>query len=273
MTLSDMQAKQNDMTPEQAHAALLWLIEMGANEIVSEQPVNRFLSVANPAPPPATRVTPSALPSPARPKAAPAIRREATGGKAPNASLCNSVGEIISALLLLDECPLKRTASNLCFADGNLEAPVMVIGDVPGRDEDIEGKVFAGGNGLLLERMLKAIGLSLDNVSLFNFIPWRPPGNRAATEAEVAICQPYIQRAIELCGPSYILCLGQLPMQRLLGRSESLMSSRGKWFELRVATQKIPLLASFHPTYLTLQTAQKRLAWRDLLTFKEALDG
>jgi uracil-DNA glycosylase len=266
MTNSELQTKQNDMGPEQARAALTWLIEMGADEIISELPVNRFLAVAAiPA-----SVTPPPLPA-LRPVAKPALRQEAVIGPAPDPSACMSIGDIQNALLRLDECPLKRTASNLCFADGNLQAPVMIIGDVPGRDEDIAGKVFAGNNALLLGRMLGSIGLSFDTVSLFNFIPWRPPGNRAVTEAEVLMCQPYIVRAIEICAPKHILSFGQLPMQRLLGRSESLMASRGKWFAC--GERKIPLLASFHPSYLALQVAQKRLAWRDLLTFKEGLDG
>jgi uracil-DNA glycosylase len=254
MTNSDMQTKQNDMTPDQARAALAWLIEMGADEIVSEEPVNRFQAVLAPA---------AIVPPPPQP----AVKLAVPG----DASACLTIADIQNALLQLDDCPLKRTASNLCFAGGNLAAPIMLIGDVPGRDEDIEGKVFAGSQAVLLEKMLGAIDLSFDAVGLFNFIPWRPPGNRAVTEAEIAMCQPFIERAIELVAPKFILTFGQLPMQCLLGRKESLMASRGKWFAY--GSQKIPLLASFHPSYLTLQPAQKRLAWRDLLTFKEALDG
>ena len=149
----------------------------------------------------------------------------------------------------------------------------MVIGDVPGRDEDIEGKVFAGQNLLLLEKMLGAIGLSADSASFFNFIPWRPPGNRTPTDAEVQLCQPYIMRAIELCQPRFILCLGGHPAQRLSGKSAGLLSLRGKWFELAIGPRKIPVLASFHPSYLLKQPGQKRLAWRDLLLLKEALDA
>jgi uracil-DNA glycosylase len=262
MTNSDMPTLPNDMTPDQARAALAWLIEMGADEIVGEEPVNRFL--AAPAPPAAVAPT-------LRPVAKPVVRQEVTVGPAPNASACMSIEDIQNALMLLDDCPLKRTASNLCFTGGNARAPIMLIGDVPGRDEDIEGRVFAGTNALLLEKMLGAIGLSFDEVSLFNFIPWRPPGNRAVTDAEIAMCQPFIERAIALCAPKHILGFGQLPMQCLLGRRESLMASRGKFFEYGLS--KTPLLASFHPSYLTLQVAQKRLAWRDLLTFREALDG
>jgi uracil-DNA glycosylase len=246
-----MQTKQNDMSSQEARNALSWLIEMGADEIVGEEPVNRF----------------AAAPLPV------AVVEEAVAAPAPsNPASCVTLMDLKAALLQLD-CPLKKTASNLCFMGGNLEAPIMVIGDVPGRDEDIEGKVFAGQNGLLLERMLGAIGLSFDTVSLFNFIPWRPPGNRTVTESEIQMCQPFLLRAIELCRPKFVLCLGMHPAQRLSGRNEGLMALRGKWFELAVGFEKIPVLASFHPSYLNLQAAQKRLAWRDLLAFKEKLDA
>jgi uracil-DNA glycosylase len=267
MTNSDMPTPPSDMTPQQARAALSWLIDMGADEVICEEPVNRFLTVA-PAPVPVATPTPLVRPLPK-----PVMRKDIVEGPAPDASACMSIEEIHAALMRLDECPLKRTASNLCFSGGNNQASIMIIGDVPGRDEDIEGRVFAGQNALLLDKMLAAIGLSMDAVSLFNFIPWRPPGNRAVTEAEVQMCQPFMLRAIELCQPKHILSFGVLPMQRLLGRSESLITLRGKLFELTSGDRTIPFMASYHPSYLIQQPTQKRLAWRDLLTFKEALDG
>ena len=251
-----MQTKQNDMSPGDAQAALAWLIEMGADEIVGEAPVNRFAAAVAP---PVVAATVS--------MAAPAIAAPSS------ADACNSLAELQAALLALEDFPLKKTASNLCFADGNPQAQVMIIGDVPGRDEDIEGKVFAGQNLVLLERMLGAIGLSVASTSSFNFIPWRPPGNRTLTDAEIQICQPYVMRAIELCRPKFILCLGGHPAQRLSGKSDGLLSLRGKWFDLAIGPTKIPVLASFHPSYLLKQPGQKRLAWRDLLSFKEALDA
>ena len=249
-----MQTKQNDMSPHEALAALAWLIDMGADEIVGEVPVNRLL-----APPPVV--------------VAPVIKAEPAVPRPSSAESCKTLDELRSALLALEDFPLKKTASNLCFADGNLQADVMVIGDVPGRDEDIEGKVFAGQNLALLEKMLGAIGLSPAATSLLNFIPWRPPGNRTPTEAEIQLCQPYILRAIELCRPRFILCLGGQAAQRLSGKSEGLLSLRGKWFELKIGSLKIRVLPSFHPSYLLKQAGQKRLAWRDLLLFKEAIDA
>jgi uracil-DNA glycosylase family 4 len=250
-----MQTKQNDMSPGDAQAALSWLIEMGADEIVGEAPVNRFAVVVAP------------------PVVAAPVGKAAPAKTAPSTAEACTLDELQAALLALEDFPLKKTASNLCFADGDPMAQVMIIGDVPGRDEDIEGKVFAGQNLLLLEKMLGAIGLSVHSTSLFNFIPWRPPGNRTLTDAEILMFQPYIMRAIELYRPKFILCLGGHPAQRLSGKSDGLLSLRGKWFDLAIGAKKIPVLASFHPSYLLKQPGQKRLAWRDLLSFKEALDA
>jgi uracil-DNA glycosylase len=250
-----MQTGQNDMNAHEAQAALSWLIEMGADEIVGEAPVNRFLAAA-----PVVVAAPVNKVEPARPTPS-------------TAEACNTLEDLQAALLALENFPLKKTASNLCFAGGNPQAEVMIIGDVPGRDEDIEGKVFAGQNELLLEKMLAAIGLSSGGVSLLNLIPWRPPGNRTPTEAEIQLCQPFLLRAIELCGPKFILCLGGQSAQRLSGKSEGLLALRGKWFDLKTAKKKIPVLPSFHPSYLLKQASQKRLAWRDLLAFKEAIDA
>jgi uracil-DNA glycosylase family 4 len=252
-----MQTKQNDMNPGDAQAALAWLIEMGADEIVGETPVNRFAAAAIAPPMAAVPVS----------KAAPAVSAPSS------ADACNSLAELQAALLALEDFPLKKTASNLCFADGNPQSQVMIIGDVPGRNEDIEGKVFAGHNLVLLEKMLGAIGLSVAATSSFNFIPWRPPGNRTPTDAELQLCQPYILRAVALCQPKFILCLGGHPAQRLSGKNEGLLSLRGKWFDLTIGAKRIPVLPSFHPSYLLKQPGQKRLAWRDLLSFREALDA
>ena len=243
------------MNAHEAQAALSWLIEMGADEIVGEAPVNRFLAAA----PAVVAVSVS--------KVEPAAPTPST------AEACNTLEDIQAALLALENFPLKKTASNLCFSGGNPQAHVMIIGDVPGRDEDIEGKVFAGQNALLLEKMLAAIGLSPGRAALFNLIPWRPPGNRTPTEAEIQLCLPFLLRAIELCGPKFILCLGGQTAQRLSGKSEGLLALRGKWFDLKAGKKKIPVLPSFHPSYLLKQASQKRLAWRDLLAFKEAIDA
>ena len=117
------------------------------------------------------------------------------------ARACGTLEELEAALETFDGCPLKRTATRLCFADGNPQARLMLIGEAPGAEEDRLGKPFVGPSGQLLDRMLAAIGLDRRTVWITNIIFWRPPGNRPPTATEIAVCQPFLERQIELHPP------------------------------------------------------------------------
>ena len=260
-----MPSDQNDMTPQRAAAILGWLAEMGADEIIAELPVDRL------APPPAAPVTAPQVVQPAA--------LQPGEASAHPASACQTLADIVTALSAFDACPLKKTATNLCYADGNPRARVMLVGEAPGRDEDLQGKPFVGRSGQLLDRMLAAIGLSRQaddresSVFITNVIFWRPPGNRTPTEAESTMCLPFLLRTIELQKPDFIVCLGATPAHRLTGRRDGILKMRGKWTEANVSGRTIPLLPTLHPAYLLRQPAQKRLAWRDMLALRQMLDA
>jgi DNA polymerase len=264
-----MRIKSDDMTPHEAAEALRWLALMGAEEIIFDEPVNRLAAPAPKAPAKAASAAPVTQ--------APATPLAATGPSA--AAGCNSLAEIAAALESFDACPLKKTATRLCFADGNPKARVMLVGEAPGRDEDIQGKPFVGRSGQLLDRMLAAAGLSRgaedrdSAVFITNVIFWRPPGNRTPTEAETQMCLPFLLRTIELQKPDVIVCLGATPAHRLTGRSDGILKLRGKWMTANVSGRNIPLLPTLHPAYLLRQPAQKRLVWRDLLSLRQMLDA
>lgn len=264
--------KQNDISPEDAAEALLWLAEMGADEAIGEEPVNRLAAAARPAA--ATAPALSRAPAPA-----PAAVTGTASATAHPAAACMSLGDIEAALEGFDACPLKKTATRLCFAGGNPAARVMLVGEAPGRDEDIQGKPFVGKSGQLLDRMLAAIGLSREAqdresaVFITNTIFWRPPGNRTPTEAESQMCLPFLLRTIELQKPDVIVCLGATPAHRLTGRSDGILKLRGNWMTATVSGRNIPLLPTLHPAYLLRQSAQKRLAWRDFLSLRQMLDA
>lgn len=269
------------MKAAEAAAMIEWLVEMGADEIIGDLPVNRLIA---PKPGPEPEARKPAAPAPIlRPKA---VIGEFRGGPLPAqaagtsdavqmAAECTTLAELEQALRRFDACPLKKTATNLCFADGNPEAQVMLIGEAPGRDEDIQGKPFVGRSGQLLDRMLQAIGLSRhgetpqNSVYISNVIFWRPPGNRTPTDQETLMCLPFLKRAIEIKQPRLLVCLGATPTQRLIGRSEGILKLRGRWFDFASGQGSIPLLATLHPAYLLRQPAQKRLAWRDFLSLKQ----
>ncbi len=275
---------QPDIPPEEALRALTWLTEMGADEAVGDEPVNQFevnetARAEDLQPEPAEAAPPQHPPISPAPAAARALTSpdDAVSDARKLAQSCQSLEEIVAALDRFDGCPLKRTATNLCFADGNPAARVLVIGEAPGRDEDRLGKPFVGRSGQLLDKMLAAIGLSRNDpdpqkaVYITNVIYWRPPGNRKPTEAETLMCMPFVNRTIELMAPQFIVCAGATPTQRLLGRTEGILRLRGRWFTLQRADRETPLLATLHPAYLLRQPAQKRLAWRDLLDLKTKL--
>jgi DNA polymerase len=148
----------------------------------------------------------------------------------------------------------------------------MLIGEAPGRDEDLQGLPFVGRSGQLLDRMLAAIGHDRTNSWITNVIPWRPPGNRAPTPAETAICRPFIERQIELVDPAVIVFLGGVSAKELLGTTEGIMRLRGRWRDYPPGSGRWTAMATFHPAYLLRAPAQKRLAWRDLLAVAKALE-
>jgi len=181
--------------------------------------------------------------------------------------------ELRDILQRFDGCALKSTATQLVFADGTPGSRVMLVGEAPGRDEDIEGLPFVGRSGKLLDRMLAAIGLDRQHVYIANIVPWRPPGNRTPTPQESQICLPFILRQIELANPDILVCLGGPSAQTLLGMKEGITKTRGRWFDFDTGTREIRAIPTFHPAFLLRSPLQKRFAWRDLLAIKKALES
>jgi DNA polymerase len=178
--------------------------------------------------------------------------------------------ELRAILDRFDGCALKATATQLVFADGNPQAKLMLVGEAPGRDEDLEGRPFVGRSGKLLDLMLAAIGLDRTQAYIANVVPWRPPGNRTPSPQETQICLPFIQRQIELCDPDVLVCLGGPSAETLLGQ-KGITKIRGRWFEYNTGTRAIRAMPTFHPAFLLRSPLQKRFAWRDFLAIKKAL--
>ncbi len=273
--------------------ALKWQIEAGADEAIGAQPLDRTAArpaaAAAPAVPAPVPATPPAgmAEAPQRPPAA-AQSRTPQGRPAPSltsaseaqasaqrlAAAAKTIEEIRQALEDFEGCPLKATATNLCLFDGNPEARIMIIGEAPGAQEDRQGKPFVGPAGQLLDRMLAAIGLDRTKVYITNLLYWRPPGNRNPTPGEIASCLPFLERQIEVLQPKLLLLVGGMSAKTLLHRSEGILKLRGRWADYHHPRLEhpIPALPTLHPAYLLRQPAQKREAWRDLLSFAEAME-
>ena len=182
--------------------------------------------------------------------------------------------ELAAAIAAFDGCTLKfEGARQAVFARGAPDAPVMVIGEAPGAEEDQQGAPFVGRAGKLLDKMLAAAGLE-GRVFITNTVYWRPSGNRTPSPAEQLVCSPFLERAIALVNPRFLLLAGGASAKALLQRPEGILTLRGRWFDWRSAdeTLSVPAMPTLHPAFLLRQPAAKKRAWADLLTLTERLD-
>ena len=190
------------------------------------------------------------------------------------AAACPDIDSLAAAIAAFDGCPLKTQGSRQAVVSrGPADAPLMIIGEAPGADEDAAGQPFVGRAGQLLDRMLKVAGLT-DRVFITNTVFWRPPGDRAPTAQEQAVCAPFIERAVALVKPRLLLLIGGASAKAMLKREEGILSLRGRWFEWTSADggMELPALPTLHPAFLLRQPAAKKKAWQDLLTLTERLD-
>lgn len=174
-----------------------------------------------------------------------------------------------------DGCILKRTAQHTVFSDGTPECTVMVIGEAPGAQEDMQGIPFCGPSGQLLDKVIASIGLSRkENTYISNTIFWRPPGNRKPSPEELAVCQPFVEKHIALIQPKLLLLSGGTAVSGVLQSNESISRLRGKVhaYRNRYLQQEIPAIATFHPSYLLRSPGQKRLVWQDMLFIQDMLN-
>jgi DNA polymerase len=187
----------------------------------------------------------------------------------------STLEELREALQAFEGCPLKIAAKNTVAFDGRIDAPILLIGEAPGADEDAQGLPFVGRAGKLLDRMLEAAGFSrTTNVMITNIVYWRPPGNRDPTPDEVAICGPFLTRLIALKAPKLVATLGKSATQAMLGTDDGIMRLRGRKLQLvrEGLAGPIPCLPMLHPAYLLRRPGDKAKAWADMLAFAALAD-
>lgn len=185
---------------------------------------------------------------------------------------CRSLDELKEALETFEGLSIKKTATNLVFADGNPKAKIMAIGEAPGANEDEEGIPFCGASGKLLDLILATINLKrAENLYITNSIFWRPPGNRKPTPEENAVCLPFVEKHIALIRPKLILLVGATSAGALLNSTETISRLRTKFYEYNNQYLEAPIPAAviFHPSYLLRQPLQKKTVWFDLLKIKK----
>lgn len=278
------------------HDILAFYREAGVDEPLADEPQNRLVSAARLAerldraapearPPAAAKAPPAETAPPVPPdspyasvpdRPAPRIAAVPDEGQVmlarELAQQAQTLDELRALMAGFEGCNLKFTAKNLVFADGNPEADLMLVGEAPGRDEDMEGLPFVGRSGQLLDRMLAAIGRDRGSAYIANVIPWRPPGNRTPTPQETEICRPFIERQIELAQPKLLVTVGGASAKVLLKTTEGVLRLRGNWkTHMTPGGAAIPAMPTLHPAYLLRNPAHKKLAWRDFLEIKMRL--
>lgn len=287
----------NDLSPAELAALLHFHADAGVEWLLEEEAIDRFAefeamkAARRPAAAQAQQQHPAAGERPAgqappRPNAAarPAPAERAASGPQPAipdgeavqqarfvAETARSLVELKTAIEAFTSCNLKHSARSTIFASGDAESGIMVIGSAPSAEDDREGMPFSGKSGQLFDKMLAAIGLKRSAILLTQVIPWRPPGNRAPSAAEMDICRPFIERQIALAEPKAILLLGNFSARFFFGENDTIHGLRGRWKEIAVADCVIPAIASLHPQDLLTAPVNKRLAWNDLQAFQAKL--
>ena len=261
-------------TPSAAESLLAFWAEGGVDAMLLDEPVDRIA---------AGRIAP---PKPASRTAAAATPISSAGGLGADvaavveqartlAAAAPDIEALAGAIAAFDGCGLKTAgaATQSVFFRGDPAAPVVVIGEGPGQEEDRQGKPFVGRAGQLLDRMLASAGLS-ERVFITNTVFWRPPGNRDPQPAEQAVCRPFLERAIAIVRPRMLLLVGAPSAKSMLKSEQGILSLRGRWHEWRSADGELelPALPTLHPAFLLRQPAAKKRAWADLLTLAERLD-
>ncbi len=259
-------------TPEGWHAAaqaLIWQAELGAMDACGDDPVDRYAlfdeAPRAPAPAPVASFVDAPPLAVTRTEDPVAVAHAA-------AVAAQTLDDLRVAMTAYDHCELKRGARNAVFADGNPAARVMIIGEAPGKEEDLQARPFVGAAGQLLDRMFAAIGLSRDHpdpaqsLYITNVMPWRPPQNRDPEPAEIAMMLPFLARHVALADPDLLVVMGNTSLFAATGAT-GITRQRGNW---GTAFGK-PMLPMVHPAYLLRNTMAKREAWADLLSIKARL--
>lgn len=234
--------------------ALRLQLEWGVDEVLGDAPVDRFAQ------------RPSAVASRAPPVLDPEPAILLTGRVAPSVQ-AQTLEALHAELDAFTACPLRATATHTVRPSGAADASILLIGDAPGSEDDRSGQAFSGPPGALLDRVLASIGLDRQRMLLTTLVPWRPPGNRPASESEIAACLPFVHRLIDLVGPRVIVLLGAGPVAALTGTSGTIRQLRGRWLDVSTQTPQ-----NIYPALPVLPLAQwlrdattKQQLWSDLM--------
>ena len=217
------------------------LNSIGCNNIFSNKPINRFKNDLDVKP---------------------------ASGDIKNKVLAKLKKEINS----IKDCKLKENASRIVFSDGNIESPIMIVGEGPGQKEDQMGKPFVGDAGALLNKMLKAINIERKKIYITNVVNYRPPNNRKPEISEINRYSEYLKSHIAIIDPKILVLMGSTAMEALLGSNKKISKERGKWKDIIIKKKTYKTIVTFHPAYLLRKPDQKKFSWEDLKIIRKEIE-
>ena len=172
----------------------------------------------------------------------------------------------------INECKLKNNSNNLVFNDGNINSPIMLIGEAPGQKEDELSKPFVGEAGSLLNKMLSAINLNRKDLYVTNVVNYRPPLNRKPDSNEIRRYSEFLLEHVDIIKPKIIILLGSTAMEAFFGSNLKISKERGIWKEILIKDKTFLTMVTFHPAYLLRQNEQKKYSWIDLKNIRIKID-
>ena len=172
----------------------------------------------------------------------------------------------------IENCNLKKNASKIVFSDGNMQSPIMIVGEGPGQKEDELGKPFVGDAGNLLNKMLKAINIKRDKIYITNVVNYRPPNNRKPEPSEINRYSEFLKEHISIIDPKILILMGSTAMEAILGSNKRISKERGQWKEVIIKQKNFKTIVTFHPAYLLRKPDQKKFSWEDLKIIRKEID-
>ena len=188
-----------------------------------------------------------------------------------NLNKVGRINELKKLINSIQNCNLKYNSKNLILGDGNLDSPIMIVGEAPGLEEEKTNKTFQGESGALLEKMLLAINIKKENIYSSYAINFRPPEDRKPTSQEIKRYSIFLKEHISIINPKIIILFGSTAMESITSSNERISNERGKWKEIILKNKTYPLIVTFNPSYLIRFPENKKFSWEDLKRIRQKI--
>ncbi len=186
-----------------------------------------------------------------------------------NLDKITQISELKKLINSIQNCNLKKNSQNLILGDGDINSPIMIIGEAPGLEEEKAGKTFQGESGSLLEKMLLAIGIQKTDVYSSYSINFRPPEDRKPTSQEIKRYSVFLKEHISIIDPKIVILFGSTAMESVISSNQKISNERGYWKEIILKNKTYPLMITFSPSYLVRFPENKKFSWQDLKKIKQ----